>query len=225
VDLVTGKTARYELLLRVHGPRGGDLRPAAFLVAAEREGLICSVDEWVIHEAIRLLTTAPPRSRMTFSVNVSGQSVGSPAFATLVEGLLSEKLVDPSRLTFEFTETAAISDIQQARTFACRMRELGCEVALDDFGSGFASFQYLKYLPFDVLKIDGEFVKELTTGTIDQVVVKAIVGISQQMQKKTVAEFIESRAMAEFLRENGVDCGQGYYLGAPRPVEDLIRVA
>ena len=169
------------------------------------------------------LLASSPDERTTLNVNVSGRSIGSPEFAALVEAVLDQHGVDPSRLVFELTETAAISDIDQAKAFAVRMREMGCQIALDDFGSGFGSFQYLKHLPFDVLKIAGEFVRDLTAGTIDQVVVKAIVGISRAMGKKTVAEFVESAEMGAFLRDNGVDCGQGYYLGPPQPVASLLE--
>jgi EAL domain-containing protein (putative c-di-GMP-specific phosphodiesterase class I) len=225
VDLETGETAQYELLLRVQGPSGGPpLPPAAFLGTAERVGMIQSIDGWVVREAVRLLA-ASSEHRTTLNVNVSGRSIGSPEFAALVEAVLDQHGVDPSRLVFELTETAAISDIEQAKAFAMRMREMGCQIALDDFGAGFGSFQYLKHLPFDLLKISGEFVRDLTAGTIDQVVVKAIVGISREMRKRTVAEFVESAEMATFLRDNGVDCGQGYYLGAPQPVTDLLQAA
>ena len=225
VDLETRETTQYELLLRVQGRSGGPpLGPTAFLTTAERVGMIQSVDGWVLREAVKLLA-ASPEDKTTLNVNLSGRSVGSPEFAALVEAVLDQHGVDPSRLVFELTETAAISDIDQAKTFAVRMREMGCRIALDDFGSGFGSFQYLKHLPFDVLKISGDFVKDLTAGTIDQVVVKAIVGISREMQKTTVAEFVESAEMASFLRDSGVDCGQGYYLGMPQPVTDLLAAA
>ena len=186
--------------------------------------MIESVDGWVVREAVKLLA-ASPEHKTTLNVNVSGRSIGSPEFAALVEAVLDQYGVDPSRLVFELTETAAVSDIEQAKSFAVRMREMGCQIALDDFGSGFGSFQNLKHLPFDLLKISGEFVRDLTVGTIDQVVVRAIVGISREMGKKTVAEFVESAEMARFLRDSGVDCGQGYYLGPPQPVSDLLEAA
>ena len=225
VDLGTGETIQYELLLRVKTrPGEPPLPPATFLGTAERVGMIQSIDGWVVREAVKLLA-ASPEDRTTLNVNVSGRTIGSPEFVSLVEAVLDQYGVDPSRLVFELTETAAISNIAQAKLFAERMREMGCRIALDDFGSGFGSFQYLKSLPFDLLKISGEFVKDLTSGTIDQVVVKAIVGISREMGKKTVAEFVESAEMATFLRDNGVDCGQGFFLGVPQPVSDLLEAA
>jgi EAL domain-containing protein (putative c-di-GMP-specific phosphodiesterase class I) len=216
VDLSAGTVTQYELLLRIQaGPGATPLLPAAFLGTAERAGLLQLIDGWVVRQAVDLLARGRAARAFGLNVNVSAKSIGDPQFAAIVEDTLKETPIDPSLLVFELSETVALSDIDQARVFARRMQELGCRIALDDFGVGFGSFQYIKHLPFDVLKIDGEFVRDLTPGTIDQVVVKAIVGISTEMRKKTVAECVESAAMARFLKESGVDFAQGYYLGVP----------
>jgi diguanylate cyclase (GGDEF)-like protein/PAS domain S-box-containing protein len=226
VDLSAGTVTQYELLLRIQaGPGATPLLPAAFLGTAERAGLLQLIDGWVVRQAVDLLARGRAARAFGLNVNVSAKSIGDPQFAAIVEDTLKETPIDPSLLVFELSETVALSDIDQARVFARRMQELGCRIALDDFGVGFGSFQYVKHLPFDVLKIDGEFIRDLTPGTIDQVVVKAIVGISTEMRKKTVAECVESAAMARFLKESGVDFAQGYYLGVPTPVAEVLQMA
>ena len=140
----------------------------------------------------------------------------------ITEAALTEAKIDPACLVFELTETAALANVEEATRFAGRLRRAGCQVALDDFGAGFGSFYYLKYLPFDLLKIDGDFVHNFAAGPIDQLVVKAIVGIAQEMGKRTVAEFIENGTVSRLLRDSGVDYGQGYHLGRPQPIRDVL---
>ena len=129
--------------------------------------------------------------------------------------------VDPRRLTFEITETAAVANIPLARRFAERLMRLGCRFALDDFGSGFGSFYYLKYLPVNYLKIDGEFVRKLGSGRIDQEVVRAIVRLAGSVGTRTIAEFVGDQPTLEMLQDYGVDYAQGYHVGAPRPVAKI----
>jgi EAL domain-containing protein (putative c-di-GMP-specific phosphodiesterase class I) len=129
---------------------------------------------------------------------------------------------DPSGLTFEVTETAAVANIQQAREFAERLREIGCRFALDDFGAGFGSFYYLKHLPFDYLKIDGEFVAGCLGNRTDQLVIRAVVDIAQGLGKETVAEFAADAELLDFLRGQGIDYAQGFYIGRPRPLEEAF---
>ena len=140
-----------------------------------------------------------------------------------IEHELAETGIDPSCLTFEITETAAIVNIQKARAFAERIAELGCSFALDDFGAGFGSFYYLKHLPFDVLKIDGEFVRNLTDSVKDQAVVKSLARIATELGKQTVAEFVEDAETLELVRRYGVDFAQGFHIGVPEPVVRLAR--
>jgi PAS domain S-box-containing protein/diguanylate cyclase (GGDEF)-like protein len=215
VDLAGGEATRYELLLRMIGSDGAIVLPGAFIEVAERFGLIGELDRWVIRRAIRLLAE---REDVQLEVNVSGCSLTDAELPSFVERELSGTGVDPGRLIFEITETSAIADMEQAREFAERLTRLGCRFALDDFGAGFSSFHYLKYLPLDYLKIDGDFVRKLASSPTDRLVVKAMVDIARGMGMKTIAEFVEDAETVELLRELGVDYSQGYHHGRPVPV-------
>jgi len=215
VSLAGGEAARYELLLRMIGSDGAIVAPGAFIEVAERFGLIGDIDRWVIRRAIRLLAE---RRDVCLEVNVSGCSVSYAELPSFVERELTGAGVDPERLVFEITETAAIADMAQAREFAERLTRLGCRFALDDFGAGFSSFHYLKHLPLDYLKIDGDFVRGLATSPTDRLVVKAMVDIARGMGMKTIAEFVEDAETVSLLRELGVDYSQGYHHGRPVPV-------
>ena len=223
VDLKTREIHNYELLVRLPGNDGKPILPGAFLYVAERFGLIQSLDAWVACNAIRLIAQ---HSRIGYplalSVNLSGKSVGDPKLASLVEAALDKSGIDPACLIFELTETAAIGSFEQAMIFAARFRERGCRFALDDFGSGFGSFYYLKNFPFDFIKIDGGFIRGLVSSSMDQLVVRAIVTIAQGLGKKTVAEFVGEEDIATLLSEIGVDYVQGYHVGAPQPVAEAL---
>jgi EAL domain-containing protein (putative c-di-GMP-specific phosphodiesterase class I) len=157
-------------------------------------------------------------------VNLSGKSIGDPAVAALIEDAIESASIDPSRLVFELTETAAIANIEEAKAFARRLQARGCGLALDDFGAGFGSFYYLKSLPFDYFKIDGDFIRDLVASPMDRLVVAAIVGIAKGMGKKTIAEFVADDDTTRLLVASGVDYAQGYHLGRPRPVQDVLRL-
>ncbi len=218
LDLRTGTTNRYELLLRMRAPDGTLVLPGEFLPAAERSGLITQIDRWVITEAFGLLETSQRGSRtLQFEVNLSGPSIGDPMLLALIETHLA-RLRQPGGLVIEVTETAAIVDVPRARAFAEHLEKLGCAFALDDFGAGYGSFYYLKHLPFDYLKIDGEFIRGLVTSRPDQVIVASLVQIAHQLGKQTIAEFVEDQATLELLRTLGVDFAQGYHVGRPVPV-------
>ncbi|MDO8209260.1 bifunctional diguanylate cyclase/phosphodiesterase [Conexibacter sp. CPCC 206217] len=223
VDLQTGLPKSHELLLRMRGDNGELIPPAAFLPIAERSGLITEIDRWVTHQAIATIAEQRRAGReIRLAVNLSGASVSDPALLDMIERDLAKMAPPPGSLIFEVTETAAIVNLDRARTFAATLAELGCELALDDFGAGFGSFYYLKRLPFDYLKIDGDFIRQLTSSHEDQLVVRAIVEIARGLGKRTVAEFVGDEATMELLRELGVNDGQGFHLGRPAPLEDLI---
>jgi len=219
VDLATGEMGQYELLLRLRNPLGELISPGVFLPAAERYNLIGEIDRWVVARAIDMLGAERRRDRrVTLEVNISGSSTGDPELLALIEERLRTNDVDPSQLIFEITETTAVANIPRAQEFARRLAGLGCRFALDDFGAAFASFYYLKHLPFDYLKIDGEFVRSCVDDRTDRLVIQAVVDIARGLGKKTVAEMVGDQHTMELLRDMGVDYAQGFHLGRPAPL-------
>jgi diguanylate cyclase (GGDEF)-like protein/PAS domain S-box-containing protein len=219
VDLHGGRERRLELLLRMRSADGDLIPPAAFLNVAERLDLIQEIDRWVVGQATTLLAANPG---LALEINLSGKSIGSADLLALVERRLRETAIDPGRLTFEITETTAVANIALARSFSERLHALGCRFALDDFGAGFGSFYYLKHLPFDYLKIDGEFIRNVASDSTDRLLVTAVVDIARGMGKETVAECVGDAATVAALRALGVDWGQGFHLGEPEPLAVLL---
>jgi diguanylate cyclase (GGDEF)-like protein/PAS domain S-box-containing protein len=218
-NLATGATGQFELLLRLRDPFGELISPAAFLPAAERYDLIGAIDRWVVSRSIAMLAAENRRGRrLTFEVNISGRSAGDPDLLALIEGELRAHEVDPEQVIFEITETTAVANIPRAQEFAHRLAALGCRFALDDFGAAFASFYYLKHLPFDYLKIDGEFVRGCVTDRTDQLVIRAVVDIARGLGKRTVAEMVGDEETLNLVRELGVDYVQGFHIGRPAPL-------
>ena len=223
VDVDSGRIGQFELLLRMIDPDGELIAPGAFLPVAERFDLIGEVDRWVVRRAIAMLAGAHAAGHdITVEVNLSGRSTGDPELLALIEHELDATRVDPARLIFEITETTAVANIPAAQRFAARLADLGCRFALDDFGAGFGTFYYLKHLPFDYLKIDGEFVRHCATDPIDQLVIKAVVDIARGLGKHTVAEQAGDDATLALLRKLGVDQAQGYFLGRPAPLDEWL---
>ncbi len=215
-DLRTGAISRHELLLRMISEDGSLVLPGAFLGLAERAGVIGAIDRWVLRRAFAMLREEQLLGhRPQYSVNLSGPSVGDPEVLALIEAEMATLPYPRGAMLLEVTETAAVVDVERARGFAERLQALGCSLALDDFGSGYGSFAYLKQLPFDVLKIDGEFVRGLLHSAEDQAVVTALVTIARALGKQTVAEFVEDAATLDLLRSLGVDQAQGYFIGRP----------
>ncbi len=221
LNLEHDEVDRYEVLLRMLGENDELIPPGAFLPAAERYGLIQEVDRHVMKRAIALAAD----KGLSLNVNLSAQSLEDQMLPDMIERELEANGAKASQLSFEVTETAAITNIARARQLAERLRELGCGFALDDFGAGFASFYYLKQLPFDTLKIDGAFVRDLPSGKEDQLVVKAVVDVARGLGKKTVAEFVENEETLDLLRLEGVDYAQGFHIARPHPVEEIPAAA
>jgi diguanylate cyclase (GGDEF)-like protein/PAS domain S-box-containing protein len=222
VNLKSGLTTQHEVLIRMRQEGGGLIQPAAFLATAERFGLIGGIDRWVTQQAVRLIAAHNKEGReLTLEVNLSGKTMGDARFPDEVRRELTSSGIDPASLIFEVTETAAVADIEQARLFAQSLSKVGCRFALDDFGSGYASFYYLKHLPISYLKIDGEFVRELPRSHTDQLIVRALVEVCEGLGIKTVAEFVTDEPTMKMVRDLGVDFAQGYHLGKPEPVSAL----
>jgi diguanylate cyclase (GGDEF)-like protein/PAS domain S-box-containing protein len=211
VDVATGEVAREELLVRMVDPHGDRIPPASFLPAAERFGLIHEIDLMVLAKAIELVKGGTP-----VAVNVSVRTLTDPRYLAALEKTLAEGS-DPACFDFEITETAAVANMSDAQEFARRIRELGCSLSLDDFGTGFSSFTYLKHIPAQYLKIDIEFIRELERNPADQQLVQAIVSIARGLGQKTVAEGVEDEETLATVRKLGVDYAQGFYLGRPEP--------
>jgi len=215
-DLASGGIERYELLLRMTGEDGELMSAGSFIQVAERTGMIRELDRWVVGRALDLMAERERAGApVSLHVNLSGASMTDLSVLEFIERRLDEGEADPGRCTFEITQTARVEDYDVAASFADRLTEFGCEVAIDDYGVGFGPFAYLKRFPFDVIKIDGAFVRDMSHNDADQLTVKAIVEIARGLGKRTIAEYVEDHDTAELLREYGVDMAQGFHFGRP----------
>ncbi|QSA95974.1 DUF1631 family protein [Methylococcus sp. EFPC2] len=215
--------SHYEILLGLRDEEGRVVPPYDFVVAAERWKRMPEIDRWQVHSAFEWIR----RNRAQFdavggfSINLSGQSLTSLSFLEFLQGELLAADWPLGKITFEVTETAAIGEFGEAVKFIRQIRRYGCKFSLDDFGSGSSSYGYLKNLHVDYLKIDGSFVKDLADSPIDYAMVKSMNEIGHSLGMKTIAEYVESEAILEKLREIGVDYSQGYHTGQPRPLAEL----
>lgn len=215
VDLKTGGLYCREALIRYLDEDGIWHLPADFLSAAERFHMMLELDQYMIR---RVLRENAEEGTGNISINVSGQSVTNPSTVDFITSSLQRAKIDPKRIIFEITETVFIKNLEEASEVVNAIRALGCKFSLDDFGSGFSSLRYLRNLPVDIVKIDGSFVKNINSDRIDLTLLRSMNEIAHLMGKRTVGEFIESEEMSRSLRDIGVDYGQGYYFGAPAPL-------
>ncbi len=224
LSLDGGGRRHYELLIRMLDEQGGIIPPGAFLPAAERYNLVEKLDAWVVNHACIFMAKQPTFiNQIDFvTINLSGPSLTNQNFLESTLRIFKETGVTPDKICFEVTETVAVSNLDSAIDFIRNLKEIGCQFALDDFGSGISSFGYLKSLPVDYLKIDGMFVKDIVDDPIDYAMVKSINEIGQVMGMKTIAEFVENDEIKKMLKTIGVNYAQGYGLGKPEPLEDLI---
>jgi len=218
------KYSALELLVRLETSAGETICPGAFLPAAERYGKVQQIDQWMLQQAFRLLTEQPEMSDRfeMLSVNLSGLSLCDPSFVEMASAELEKASFDRSRLCFEITETAVISNLTLARRGVEQLRGHGCRFALDDFGSGLSSFVHLRALNVDFVKIDGSFVENLDRSQTDLAIVQSINEIAHTMGKQTVAEYAADGPVMELLRELGVDFVQGNQIETARPVECFL---
>ena len=219
VDTHSGAINDYEVLVRMICDDGQIILPGGFMPAAERFGLIHSVDRWIVSHAIKQLASLHDSGhRASFSINLSGKAFEDATLLPLIQELLDSSGLDPTWVTFEITETAAIANLSAAEEFITALKDIGCQFALDDFGTGFSSFAYLKHLPVDKLKIDGSFVKGMAHSSVDQAMVESMNQVAHALGKRTVAECVENEETLVLLKEMGIDLAQGNYLGRPNAV-------
>ncbi len=222
VATADGTVKDYEVLVRMVCDDGQVILPGGFMPAAERFGLIHSVDRWIVKRAINQLGKLHQQGdRASFSINLSGHAFEDEALLPLIQEWLDTAGLDPSRVTFEITETAASENLAAAEEFIAALKDIGCQFALDDFGSGFSSFAYLKHLPIDKLKIDGAFVKGMAHSSVDQAMVESMNQVAHALGKVTVAECVENEETLLLLKEMGIDLVQGNYLGRPGEIPAL----
>ena len=223
----TGEGLTYEILLRLKGSDGNFVSPGVFLPVAEAYGFMKEIDLWVIRKTLRTLASNPTWLEQTekCSINLAGTSLSSTDIVTAIDRAFRETGVPPEKIGFEVTETQRISSRDEAELVTSQLRDMGCSVSLDDFGTGLASFDYLKSFRFDTLKIDGAFIKRIQSSEHDREIVRATCAVARNMGLKTVAEFVENESIAKLLKTLGVDYGQGFGLGKPMPLSDLFNKA
>ncbi len=223
LNIKTGQISGYEALLRLKGERDEVIPPGVFLDIAERSGLISDIDRWVVRRALNHIAQARAAGQsLRLAVNLSVRSLADMELLELIKSEPTLESIDPVRLVLEVTETAAISNMSTTTKFVGGLKGQGYQFALDDFGKGFSSFYHLKHLEVDYLKIDGCFVRDLPRDAVDQHLVQAMVHVAQALGKDTIAEFVGDEVTLEMLRGYGVDYAQGYYIGRPRPMSEVL---
>ncbi len=216
-----GTGPRMEVLVRMTDEQGNQVLPAEFMRAAERHKLMRLVDRWVVQTTF----TAVGRGvivltdRHTIAINISAQTLGDPQFLEFVVECLDRTGALPTQICFEISEAAVIANLEHARRFVGVLHGMGCQFAIDDFGSGVASFSNLKNLPLDYLKIDGSLTQNLARDSVNQAMVTAMIKLARSLKFKVIAEQVEEASAADIVRRIGVDFLQGYAIGRPKPLQ------
>ncbi|KOO13987.1 diguanylate cyclase [Vibrio xuii] len=215
----------FEILIRIKNAQGEYISPGIFMPASERYNIAHLLDKQVVTQTLDWLAENDQALEQLSlcSINLSGHSMGNKEFIAFLLDKLESSSVPCEKICLEITETAAMSNMNQAIEFFTQLKELGCRIALDDFGSGLSSFGYLKKLPVDIVKIDGLFVRDIDVNEMDHLMVRSINDLARQMGKKTVAEFVENTRIIEQLMELQVDYAQGYIIGKPKPLAELVE--
>jgi diguanylate cyclase (GGDEF)-like protein/PAS domain S-box-containing protein len=214
----------FEILLRLCDEDGKIVPPGAFLPAAERFGLMPTLDRWVVETVFANFDRLNPNAEESVTlcaINLSGASISDGNFLPFIRQEMAKHRIPAHKICFEVTETVAIANLSMATAFINELKTDGCQFSLDDFGSGMSSFAYLKHLPVDFLKIDGAFVKDMVHDVADAAMVEAINNIGHTMELKTIAEFVENDAILAMLTAMKVDFAQGYGIGKPVPCRYL----
>ena len=221
-----GGPERHEILVRMLDDDDQTLPPSTFLPAAERYKMMSAVDRWVIRNTLDQLGAADNMLEVNlsrFSINISAQSLADDDIIEYIEARISESGISPDALCFEITETAVVRSLERAQRFIRRLRKMGCRLALDDFGTGFCSFAYLKDLPVHYVKIDGIFVRDVLENPLSEAIISSMTQIAKVMNATTVAEHVENDLIAQQLRQFGIDYGQGFGIGRPKPLREVLQ--
>lgn len=213
-----GGTPHVEILLRLIDEHGKVISPGHFIPIAERYGMIALIDRWVVETVIKQYDRLFPQAKPLVSINLSGASLSDNRFIEFVLKLIHQSTLDPHRLCFEITETAAISHLEQVKIFIKELKTIGVKFALDDFGSGVSSFGYLRSLPVDFLKIDGSLVRHIVDERCDRTIVDLVHQVAHMMGMRTIAEFVEDTDILTQLKKMKIDYAQGYAVGEPEPL-------
>jgi len=230
VPLIPGKDdiRKSEILIRMIDTEDKIIMPADFIPAAERYNLMPAIDRWVIHAAFRGYKALENRFKgqrnpYSLSINLSAAFLADESSLDFIRYEFQEFNISPDTFCFEITETAAITNMDRATQFIHEMKDIGCTFALDDFGSGFSSFNYLRELPVDYLKIDGIFVKNMHEDAVSHAMVEAINSLGRFIGIQTIAEFVSNEEIVKDLKSIGVNFAQGYHIGKPVPLEELLN--
>ena len=219
LEISSGAISNFEVLIRMVDQHGELVTPNSFIPVAERMGLIHEIDLWVVGTSFRTLMELAGRSGpVSLSINLSSHAFEISTFLPYIKELLEDTGINPAQITFEITETTAVANYEKTRSMAIQLKDLGFSLALDDFGSGFNSFNHLKQLPVDYIKIDGGFICNMVNDTVDQTLVRSITEVARTLGKKTVAEFVLNQATLDLVKEYEIDYAQGYFIGKPSPV-------
>ncbi|GGY77682.1 hypothetical protein GCM10011613_22820 [Cellvibrio zantedeschiae] len=218
-DVNKDKISYYESLVRLREPDGTIVGPAEFIPALEAAGEMHLLDRWIIKLATRTLKEYPELNHI--AINLSAQAFKDETLVPTILESLKNTGVNPNRITFELTESASLFNLNITQRVIAELHRLGCSFSVDDFGSGFSSFAYLKDLPADYIKLDGSFIQNLHKDSIDQALVKAMIQVIQALGKKAVAEYVENEEILNILKKMGIDFVQGYHIGHPVPVEKI----
>jgi len=217
INMHTGQTDIYEALLRIPDENGKLIPPSAFLPAAQRFGLMVDIDHWVIQHALKALSIQRQTNpTIKFAINLSGHVFEEVNLVKIVKENIERYNIPPDALIFEVTEQVAVQHIAEANLLIKKLIALGCEFALDDFGSGFSSFNYLKHLPIHYIKIDGNFIENMTNDKTDQAMVQSMIQIAKTVGKFTIAEYVLDEDTMSLLKKLGIDYAQGHFVGKPQ---------
>jgi EAL domain-containing protein (putative c-di-GMP-specific phosphodiesterase class I) len=217
--------AHFEILIRPLGEDGTPQSPGGIIAEAERHGLMETVDRWVVEQTLETLSRLPNdrlRDVETCAINLTGASLGSESLLGFIVDHLGRTRIAPGKICFEVTETTAVGHVGEVRWLMQELRGMGCRFAIDDFGSGMASYGYLRDLPVDYLKIDGTFVRSCARDELDRSIVESIVHVARTLSVRTVAEWVDDLPTAELLRDVGVDYLQGFEFGRPSPLGEVL---